>query len=276
MSKDKTQIPSKQLVKSFLKNLGYSLFPYIDGGKEVIVSERRLRKQLIKLIHPISDKLQSNRKDLAKQFVEAIPDIKLQLNADATSIATNDPAATSTKEVIVTYPGFYAIMVYRLANKLHQLNIPLVPRMMTEQAHSLTGIDIHPGATIGNEFFIDHGTGIVIGETSKIGNRVKLYQGVTIGALSVCKESAKTKRHPTIEDDVVIYAGATILSGRTTIGHNSIIGGNVWLTKSVPPYSLVQHEDKVRVKQKRYSLNLGEDVTSAGSVTKDGKREERG
>lgn len=255
MSKDTIQIPSKKLVKRFLKNLSYALFPYIDGGENVSISKRKLKKQLLKLIDPISDELQTGKKALASQFIESIPDIKQQLTADANFITTNDPAATSAEEVVVTYPGFYAIMVYRLANKLHQLKVPLIPRMMTEQAHSLTGIDIHPGATIGNEFFIDHGTGIVIGETSQIGNRVKLYQGVTIGALSVCKESAKTKRHPTIEDDVVIYAGATILGGKNTIGHSSIIGGNVWLTKSVPPYSLVQHEDRVRVKQKRYSLN---------------------
>ncbi|HRR17365.1 MAG TPA: serine acetyltransferase, partial [Bacteroidales bacterium] len=142
------------------------------------------------------------------------------------------------------------ILVYRLANKLALLEVPLIPRIMTEYAHSLTGIDIHPKATIDSPFFIDHGTGVVIGETSVIGRRVKLYQGVTIGALSVSKDMAGKKRHPTIEDDVVIYAGSTILGGETVIGHDSIIGGNVWLTSSVPPYSLVYHENVMKIRDR--------------------------
>src|SRR5205085_1384856 len=154
------------------------------------------------------------------------------LMKDAASIAQHDPAATSAEEVVVAYPGFYAIAVYRLSHELYKLKVKTLPRLFTEYAHSKTGIDIHPGATIGEGFFIDHGTGIVIGETSIIGNNVKIYQGVTIGALLGSKESQKSKRHPTIQDDVIIYAGATILGGNTVIGTGSTIGGNVWLTSS--------------------------------------------
>jgi serine O-acetyltransferase len=170
------------------------------------------------------------------------------LEADAKSIYTNDPAAESLNEVLLAYPGFFAIAHYRIANLLYSEGIKIIPRLITEYAHSKTGIDIHPAATIGSEFFIDHGTGIVIGATTVIGNRVKIYQGVTLGALSVSKSMSARKRHPTIEDDVVIYAGSTILGGSTVIGHNSTIGGNVWLVKSVPPYSKVYHESKVVVK----------------------------
>ena len=145
------------------------------------------------------------------------------------------PAAKSREEVIRTYPGFYAVAAYRIAHQLHLLGIQGIPRIITEHAHSKTGIDIHPGAKIGNHFCIDHGTGVVIGETSVIGNHVKIYQGVTLGALSVNKEDATKKRHPTLEDNVVVYAGATILGGGTVIGRGSVIGGNVWLTESVPP-----------------------------------------
>ncbi len=185
-----------------------------------------------------------------QHFVSRLADVVDDLRADAQFIWENDPAATCVQEVVITYPGFYAILHYRLANLLHQLGVQLLPRMLTEYAHSKTGIDIHPAAKIGREFFIDHGTGIVIGGTAIIGNRVKLYQGVTLGALSVSKQMAVAKRHPTIEDDVVIYAGSTVLGGDTIIGHHSIIGGNVWLVKSVPPYSIVYHESKVRVQSK--------------------------
>jgi serine O-acetyltransferase len=150
-----------------------------------------------------------------------------------------DPAAKSYDEIIFSYPGLFAITVYRMAHKLHELDVPLLPRMMTEYAHSLTGIDIHPGSKIGGSFFIDHGTGVVVGETTEIGNRVRVYQGVTLGALSIARDEADLyrdkKRHPTIEDDVIIYSNATILGGETVIGARSIIGGNVWITESVPP-----------------------------------------
>lgn len=159
------------------------------------------------------------------------------------------PAAKNRDEVIRSYPGFYAISIYRIANLLHQLKVPFIPRILTEIGHSKTGIDIHPAATIGHHFFIDHGTGIVIGETTTIGDRVKLYQGVTLGALSVAKSMTATKRHPTIENDVVIYAGATILGGKTIIGHNSLIGGNVWLTESVPAHTTVYNKPQLYIEQ---------------------------
>jgi serine O-acetyltransferase len=198
--------------------------------------------------------LPDNPEMLTDKFFFNLPVIKSKLENDAAFIASNDPAATGIDEVIMSYPGFYAILVFRMAHELACAKVPLIPRIMTEYAHSLTGIDIHPKAEIGSPFFIDHGTGIVIGETSVIGERVKLYQGVTVGALSVSKSMASTKRHPTIEDDVILYAGSTILGGNTTIGHDSIIGGNVWLTESVPPYSLVYHENKVTVRDRGNNL----------------------
>ncbi|MGZ5287076.1 MAG: serine O-acetyltransferase, partial [Flavisolibacter sp.] len=167
---------------------------------------------------------------------------------DAKAIADSDPAARSEQEVIATYPGFFATYVYRIAHFLWQEGYRLLPRFFTEYAHSKTGIDIHPAAVIGSSFAIDHGTGIVIGETSVIGNYVKIYQGVTLGALNVSKSGANIKRHPAIEDQVVIYAGATILGGSTVVGSGSIIGGNVWLTYSVPSNSVVYHKSEVHVK----------------------------
>jgi len=169
------------------------------------------------------------------------------LNTDIKAIFEGDPAAKSEFEVIRTYPGFYAITFYRLAHALYKLGVPLLPRIFTEYAHSKTGIDIHPAAEIGEYFHIDHGTGIVIGETCKIGKHVKMYQGVTLGALSVHKSMANTKRHPTIEDRVVVYSGATILGGETVIGSDSIIGGNVWITKSISPGSSVYNTAEVTI-----------------------------
>ncbi len=174
-------------------------------------------------------------------FVKQLPHIHSLLLKDAEAICKGDPAAISPTEVIRTYQGFYAIAIYRMANALHRLEVPMIPRMLTEYAHGKTGIDIHPGASIGEAFCIDHGTGVVIGETVEIGNEVKIYQGVTLGALSIKKEMAQTKRHPTIEDRVVIYAGATILGGNTIIGHDSVIGGNVWITKSLAPHSRIYY-----------------------------------
>jgi serine O-acetyltransferase len=183
----------------------------------------------------------------AMSFLERLPELRRVLALDVEAAYVGDPACKSLDEVIFCYPGLEAITVYRLAHLLHGLGVPLVPRMMTEWAHSRTGIDIHPGATIGQYFFMDHGTGIVIGETSEIGQWVKLYQGVTLGALSFAKDAAGnivrgTKRHPTIEDRVVIYANATILGGQTVIGHDSVIGSSVWLTHSVEPNTTVTME----------------------------------
>ena len=183
-------------------------------------------------------------KKAAEGVLAAMPEIRETLRADVRAAYEGDPAARSELEVVLAYPGFYAIAVHRIAHAVRALGVPLVPRVMSEHAHSLTGIDIHPGATIGPGFFIDHGTGVVIGETCVIGRNVKLYQGVTLGALSFAKDEdgrlvKGIKRHPDVEDGVVIYAGATILGGETRIGHDSVIGGNVWLVHSVPPHSKV-------------------------------------
>lgn len=185
-----------------------------------------------------------------KKFMVKLPDLLNQLNQDAKCIYLHDPAAKSVEEVILAYPGFFAIAVYRLSREFHLQNMPLMPRMMSEYAHRLTGIDIHPGASIGSPFFIDHGTGVVIGESAIIKNKVKLYQGVTLGALQVSKEMKDQKRHPTVEDNVTIYAGSTILGGDTVIGKNSTIGGNVWLTASVPENSIVYQVTDTKLKTK--------------------------
>ena len=174
--------------------------------------------------------------------------LHVKLEEDLQAVLEYDPAAKSRAEVLVSYPGFFAITIYRIAHELWLQKVPLLPRLLTEYVHSKTGIDIHPGAVIGDRFFIDHGTGIVIGETAAIGNDVKMYQGVTLGALSVHKADAAVKRHPTIGNDVTIYANATILGGTTHIGDGSVIGGNVWLTHSVPSGSMVYHKSELIVK----------------------------
>ena len=175
-------------------------------------------------------------------FFDALPEIIDLLLKDAEAMYQGDPAARSIDEVIRTYPGFYAIAAYRMAHQLFKQGIQIIPRSITEIAHSKTGIDIHPGASIGEYFCIDHGTGIVIGETTVIGKHVKLYQGVTLGALSVAKEDADVKRHPTLEDHVVVYAGATILGGNTVVGEGSVVGGNVWLPRSIPPQTKIYYK----------------------------------
>ena len=185
------------------------------------------------------------------RFLIGLPELLKQLNKDAKCIYLHDPAARSVEEVILAYPGFFAIALYRISHNLHLLQMPLIPRMMSEYAHRLTGIDIHPGAVIGSPFFIDHGTGVVIGESTIIKNSVKVYQGVTLGALQVSKDMQNQKRHPTVENNVTIYAGATILGGDTIIGENCTIGGNVWLTKSVPPNSIVYQRTDTELKQKK-------------------------
>jgi serine O-acetyltransferase len=179
----------------------------------------------------------------AIRFIRKLPRLRTVLARDVRAAYQGDPAAKSYDEIIFSYPGLFAITVYRIAHQLHKQGVPLIPRIMTEYAHSITGIDIHPGARIGENFFIDHGTGVVVGETTEIRNRVRLYQGVTLGALSVKSEEADQlrykKRHPTIEDDVIIYSGATILGGQTVIGARSVIGGNVWIIESIPPDTTV-------------------------------------
>ena len=222
-----TRLSEFELVKKFEKHKTYLATLVYD-----VVADAAITEEQVKL------------------FFEQVPIIYDALHRDAAEILQFDPAAESIEEVLVAYPGFYATAVYRFSHQLWKQGIKILPRLFSECAHSKTGIDIHPGAQIGESFFIDHGTGIVIGETSLIGDRVKIYQGVTLGALSVSKEVAKTKRHPTIEDDVIIYSGATILGGDTVIGHNSVIGGNVWLTNSLLPNSIVYHKSEVSIKDK--------------------------
>jgi serine O-acetyltransferase len=185
----------------------------------------------------------------AIRLLESIPDLRKVLAADAQAAFDGDPAARGLDEILFCYPGVAAVTVFRIAHELYKVGVPLIPRMMTEYAHAKTGIDLHPGATIGSRFFIDHGTGVVIGETTMIGEGVKVYQGVTLGALSFPRDESTgelvrgTKRHPTIEDEVVIYANATILGGKTVIGHHSVVGSSAWITRSIAPHTVVTIED---------------------------------
>lgn len=235
--------------KKFVKDLYEALFlPQKDNTEDQLKRNfEALQKTLFDLINTVTgnDEITEGQVD---QFLTALPEIYGQLVLDAKSILEFDPAADSLEEVYLAYPGFFATYVYRISHQLWNQEVKILPRVISEYAHSKTGIDIHPGAVIGKSFFIDHGTGIVIGETTIIGNNVKIYQGVTLGALNVSKEKANQKRHPNIEDDVIIYSGATILGGNTTIGKESIIGGNVWVTQDVPAHSLVYHKSEIKIK----------------------------
>jgi len=225
-------------------NLRYSMGQSVTSVFDMLSEQicRSIRHDCFRYDQPCSDCEQQGHQ-AAIRLLEAIPSIRKILATDVQASYEGDPAAKSYDEIIFSYPGIYAVAVYRVAHKLFEFGIPLLPRIMTEHAHSVTGIDIHPGADIGERFVIDHGTGVVIGETSFIGKNVRIYQGVTIGALSLPKDAGDQfrgkKRHPTIEDDVIIYSGATILGGDTVIGARSVIGGNVWLTDSVPPDTAV-------------------------------------
>jgi serine O-acetyltransferase len=246
------KLPDRSLVERFVDDVVSLLFP--DGRDAPrtpagIHAELQARcRALVPVLAPLRDKLPASPEELAHAFFISLPAIHEQLTQDAEAIEAGDPAAHGTMEVVLAYPGFLALAFYRIANALHRQGIPLVPRMIAEIGHGRTGADIHPAAVIGHSCCIDHGTGLVIGETAVIGDNVKLYQGVTLGALSVSKEASGTKRHPTIEDRVVIYANATVLGGDTIVGADSIIGGNVWLTHSVPANSLVYHQSQVRVR----------------------------
>ena len=248
----KEAVPSNKEITGWAEQLIFVLFPQLSTctlASEKAVKEvfDNLQAELVDILNATTACYDCNNAAVAADFFSQVPKIYALLNTDIKAIVDGDPAAHTEFEVVRAYPGFYALCFYRIAHALHHLKVPLLPRILTEQAHSKTGIDIHPAAQIGEYFFIDHGTGIVIGETTKIGAHVKLYQGVTLGALSVTKAMAFTKRHPTVEDHVVIYSGATILGGDTVIGHHSIIGGNVWLTKSVAPGSLVYHNPEITV-----------------------------
>lgn len=248
------QMPSKAKAEEFVDDMFRFLFPVVSGVEQGHYAAElaliRLQGKLQELFLPIRDQFDVGCTDVTDRFFDALSSIHQQLLMDAEAIFEGDPAAKYIEEVILTYPGFFAIFVHRLSHQLFKCEVPIVPRLFSEYAHSKTGIDIHPGAQIGDHFCIDHGTGIVVGETCVIGNYVKLYQGVTLGALSVSKDLATIKRHPTIDDHVVIYSGTTILGGETVIGENSIIGGNVWLTESVDPHSTVYTKASVSVKQK--------------------------
>ena len=226
------------LIEECFAHLHPCLYGTLGGASDLIAIRTSLEREIAYLM-PSAD-----ARGIVEAFIERLPEVSRVLATDVKAAYEGDPAARSELEVVLAYPGFYAIAVHRIAHAVRALGVPLVPRVMSEHAHSLTGIDIHPGATIGPGFFIDHGTGVVIGETCVIGRNVKLYQGVTLGALSFAKDEdgrlvKGIKRHPDVEDGVVIYAGATILGGETRIGHDSVIGGNVWLVHSVPPHSKV-------------------------------------
>lgn len=269
---DRMPLPAREDAAAIMQALEEVIYPgyYSAGGvthQGIIyrVQERigwlfeHLRDQIQKGLRHMRDldadlclTRDTTAEECAYAFLDAIPAIRRMLAKDIQAAFDGDPAAHCIDEIILSYPAVYAITAYRVAHELNASGVPLLPRMLTELAHSRTGIDIHPGARIGESFFIDHGTGVVIGETTIIGNNIKLYQGVTLGALSFPKDEKGRlirgqKRHPTIEDNVVIYAGATILGGDTVIGEGSIIGGNVWLTESVPAGSrVVQSEPKPR------------------------------
>ena len=242
---DCTKCPPAHEVKKFYQGLLGLLFPPHSEApmhelSDIHVRIDELRVLLRRILY--RNLLEEEEHLIEDAFFDALPSIYGRIDKDITAMFEGDPAARSRDEVIRAYPGFYAIAAYRIAHQLSDLGVETIPRMITEHAHSVTGIDIHPNAEIGEYFCIDHGTGVVIGETTHIGDHVKIYQGVTLGALSVSKEDASTKRHPTIEDHVVLYAGATILGGNTVVGEGSVIGGNVWLTQSVPPKSKIYYK----------------------------------
>ncbi len=238
--------PSPSQVSGFTEGIIALLFPAFDkkdfnSFREFQLHVDRLKVQLDLLLTRNPDYCE-NADEVTEAFFEELPKLHDLIAEDVQAMFDGDPAAKSNTEIIRSYPGFYAIAAYRIAHLLLDLGVSLIPRMIGELAHSRTGIDIHPRAEIGRHFCIDHGTGIVIGETTVIGDHVKIYQGVTLGGLSVDKADAEKKRHPTIEDRVVIYAGATILGGKTVIGSGSVVGGNVWLTRSVPPNTKVYYK----------------------------------
>jgi serine O-acetyltransferase len=257
-------LPSKQRIVGILDDIMAILFPNLLDDNSLTKANvwyflgRTLDSLRISLEEEITKSLKyvclkekecpidvcrEKAQKVAADMVECIPEIKRRLSRDVQAAYSGDPAAKSLEEVILSYPCVYAIATYRIAHELYSRQIPIIPRMMSEHAHSLTGIDIHPGAKVGENFFIDHGTGVVIGETTEIGNNVRIYQGVTLGGQSLPPEEVSRlrgkKRHPTIKDDVIIYSGATILGGKTVIGKGAIIGGNVWITSSIPPNTTV-------------------------------------
>jgi serine O-acetyltransferase len=259
--KQKQQIPSNKIIAGWAKKLICLLYPELSECafpdiEAINQGLQSLKRELVKIMDLTKACENCDHEAVSSEFFEALPEIYRVLNTDIEAIHRGDPAARTHFEVIRAYPGFYALSFYRVSHALHLLDVPLLPRILTEYAHGKTGIDIHPGASIGEYFMIDHGTGIVIGETTIIGRDVKIYQGVTLGALSISKSMALEKRHPTIQDGVVIYSGATILGGGTTVGEGSVIGGNVWLTQSVPAGSLVYHNPEITVIEGKFTNKL--------------------
>jgi serine O-acetyltransferase len=258
-------LPQKREVITILRGLQETIYPgyfgdqelyreYLHGhlGDQLFALSKRLEREVAKALGAVC-RLPSGTslpprggeaREVVTAFFEELPEVMELVAGDVRAAFEGDPAASCLEEVVLAYPGVKAVFTYRIAHLLHGLGVPLIPRIMTEFAHNETGVDIHPGATVGREFFIDHGTGVVVGETTVIGNAVKLYQGVTLGALSFPRDASGTllrgiKRHPTLEDEVVVYSGATILGGETVVGRGSVIGGNVWLVTSVPAFSRV-------------------------------------
>jgi len=269
------KLPKRSEIIALLEEIRRLVFPGYFGtentaiipletfaGTELSVIYEKLYKQIkIALFFSLRGEIKKGEvgideqvEELTLEFIKKLPEIQSLILKDVEAELRGDPAASSLEEIIFSYPGIYAISVYRVAHVLYELKIPFIPRIMTEHAHSKTGIDINPGATIGEYFFIDHGTGIVIGETTTIGNNVKIYQGVTLGALSTMKgqELSGVKRHPTIEDNVVIYANTTILGGETVVGEGSVVAGNTFLTKSVPAHTTVSaYMPELKIKARR-------------------------
>lgn len=245
--KDAARCPAPGLVVGFFDDLLGIMFPETSSNSYNDINDFRRAYNTLKedFRFVLSRRIaRSEQEDegILQRFFEALPGYREMLREDVQAMYDGDPAARSLTEVVRTYPGFYAIAAHRIAHHLCREGLHLIARIIASNAHNKTGIDIHPAARIGRHFCIDHGTGVVIGETTRIGAHVKIYQGVTLGAVSVKKEDAAVKRHPTIEDHVVIYAGATILGGATTVGHHSIIGGSVWLTQSAPPHSKIYYK----------------------------------
>ena len=237
----------KTKTEAFTEKLFYTLF---DANAPLSESIDELEKQFKEIASIACKKTTPACDSIWEQYLAKLPSVFEKLNQDAAYILENDPASNSIEEVYLAYPGFYAIAIYRLSHELYHLDLLLFSRLMSEYAHRITGTDIHAGAQIDSPFFIDHATGIVIGETCVIEKHVKLYQGVTLGALSVSKDMKNSKRHPTVEKNVCIYANATILGGETVIGKNSVVGGNAWVTKSIPPKSIVMNTTTTEVKIK--------------------------
>ena len=254
------EVPSQVQTRAFVDKLVNTLFLVRDDKnmtlRQIEARWEALQFELEAILRPLCAEHEFTSRELMEKFFTEIPVLYTQLLKDADLYATCDPASYCKEEIILCYPGFYAVTVYRLAHVLYRLKVPILPRVISEYAHSQTGIDIHPGATIGPNFYIDHGTGIVIGETTVIGRNVKIYQGVTLGSQYVDKGLSGSKRHPTIEDNVIIYAGSTILGGETVIGHDTGVGGNVWLTESVPPDSVVYHKPSIVIKDSKLKQGL--------------------